>query len=291
MRKKIQPYVNQFIHGKMGNVITETAGNFLVFLRPKKAVQLSEDGMTIVLKNTMSITERLMRNAIFKKLEKNKDYLALVKLHQNYWINKGSELFIKTKDAFDNVFIPYWTFIFDELQIKLLNSPVQYHTLVEIGTGNGKVLHYLSQKFPNIKKFVGLDLSPIQTEINKERYKSHSKLEFVAEDALDWVKTHGRSHTIFVTSGGVLEYFTEEQLLTFLVEINKLGKSLFIAIEPNDVDHNFTTNPEFQVYGYERSFSHNYPRIFNRAGFKIFHLSRKPSPENWYNLTFIGSEN
>ena len=291
MKRKLQSYVNQLILGKYGNIITKKTGNLLVLIRPKKASQLSEDGMTIVLNNTMSISERLMRNAILNKLEKNKNYIDLVKLHQNYWVNKGSELFIKTKDAFEDVFLSSWTFIFDELQIKLLNSPVQFYTIVEIGTGNGKVLKYLSKKFPKVKKYVGLDLSPIQTEINKEIYKSYSKLEFVAEDAVDWVKKHGRSQTIFVTSGGVLEYFTEEQLLAFLREVNNLGKTIFIAIEPNDADHDFVLNPNFQVYGYERSFSHNYPRIFKLAGFKLWHVSKKPSPENWYNLSFIGAEN
>ena len=290
MKKKIQSAVYQFVNGSFGTVITETSGRLLVFLRPKKAIELSEGGMTIVFKNTMSIPERLMRNAIFKKLEKNHDYNALVKLHKNYWTNKGTELFIETKDAFENVFIPNWTFIFDELEQKLLNSTIPFHTMVEIGTGNGSVLNYLRKKFPKIEKFIGLDLSAPQMDLNREKYKTHSSLNFVAGDAVEWIRQYGQSHTIFITSGGVLEYFTELQLQVFLGEINKLGATIFVAIEPNDVNHNFALNPNFQIYGYERSFSHNYEKIFTNAGFKIWHLSRKASPEDWYNLTFIGAE-
>ncbi|GAL64254.1 hypothetical protein [Algibacter lectus] len=50
-------------------VLSFTVGNFLVFLFPRKAKELSEKGMTLVMKNSLSISERLMRDAIMKKVE------------------------------------------------------------------------------------------------------------------------------------------------------------------------------------------------------------------------------
>lgn len=271
--------------------LTAIYGNTLVFLRPKKVRQLSEEGLTIVLDNSMNITERLMREAILTKLEKAQDYHTLSELHRNYWTNKGADFFLKTEKSFKNDFLPNCAFIFDELEKELLNSPFQFHTLVEIGTGNGRVLNYLSSKFPKIEKFVGIDLSRKQIEINRKTYKSQSKLEFVAGNAIDWVKQHGHSHTIFVTSKGVLEYFTENDLQSFLVELNNLGETIFVGIEPNDRLHDFVSNPNSILYGHERSFSHNYPELFKNADFNLWHLSQKPSTQSGHMRTFIGAKN
>lgn len=95
----------------------------------------------------------------------------------------------------------------------------------------------------------------------------------MTSDALDWVKEHGQGNTIFVTSRGVLEYFMEPRLQELFNEINRLGKTFFIAIEPNGANHNFETNPNSQLYGHEPSFSHNYPELFKMQDLQygIFH--------------------
>ncbi len=83
----------------------------------------------------------------------------------------------------------------------------------------------------------------------------------------------------------------ESQLQELFSKINQLGKTIFIAIEPNGADHNFDTNPSSQLYGHEPSFSHNYPKLFKNAGFSLWHFSQKV----WYKAkdmqTFIGVKN
>lgn len=268
-----------------------TVGNLLVFLKPEKAKQLAEEGLTIVNKsNTMSISERLMRGAILKKLEKNQDYNNLEELHKKYWSNKGSIFFQETESSFEKEFLPNCAFIFDELEKNLFNTPIQYTTLVEIGTGNGRVLEYLCSKFPKVTHFIGIDLSPAQIDINSKKYKNNPKMEFVATDGFDWVKEHGASNTIFVTSRGVLEYFTEKRLQAFFNYANTLGKTIFIAIEPKGIEHDFAKNNGSQPYGYERSFSHNYELLFKNAGFDVWHLSYKPL-DDLALMGFIGAAN
>ena len=117
-------------------------------------------------------------------------------------------------------FLPNCTFIFDILKKELSNQSEEFNTLVEIGTGNGDVLNYLSSEFPKINRFVGVDLSLDQIEINNKKFNNNKRLEFVAADTFDWVKEHGQGYTIFVTSRGVLEYFLEARLQEFLNEIN-----------------------------------------------------------------------
>lgn len=282
MKNKLKPILYQFL--------IVTFGNLLLFLRPKRARQLAENGLTLLINNNMSIPDRLMRGAIFKKLEKKLDYDTLAELHQNYWTNKGVDFFSETEASFENEFLPNCAFIFDELEETLSNSPVKFHTIVEIGTGNGSVLNYLSSKFPKINQFIGIDLSPVQIQINRKKFNANKKLHFIASDGFEWVKEHGQGDSIFVTSRGVLEYFTEERLQVFLKEINNLGKIYFVAIEPKGIEHNFETNPNSQPYGHERSFSHNYPKLFENAGFSLWHMSYKPLNHTTI-MGFIGAEN
>jgi hypothetical protein len=269
--------------------LTYTIGNALVFLQPKKAAKLSEMGMTLVMNNNLGITDRFMRSAILKKTENKKDYNTLEQFHNNYWKNQGDDFFSATDNSFEDDFLPNCAFIFDLLQEQLTNEPEAFNTLVEIGTGNGKVLNYLNSKFPSIQRFVGIDLSPVQIQLNTENFKGNPKLEFVATDGFDWVKKHGHSNIIFVTSRGVLEYFTEQRLKDFLNKLNGLGKIIFVAIEPNGIKHDFKTNPNSELYGYERSFSHNYAKLFKDAGFNLWHVSQKPCVPDSYNQSFVGA--
>lgn len=279
------------------NIVRKLArivGNILIFLLPKKALELSENRITLVHKNkkNLNIVERLMRYALVQKLEKIEDHKTIAELNRKFWSNdEAIELFSETEDTFKTDFLPNCTFIFDLLKNELSSETEQFDTIVEIGTGNGDVLEYLSVEFPQINRLVGIDLSLNQIEMNKKRFKQNSKLEFVAADAVDWVKENGQSNTIFVSSRGVLEYFLEESLQDFLIDINKLGSTFFVAIEPNGADHNFETHPNTQLYGSEPSFSHNYPKLFKNAGFSLWHFSQKP----WFNggntQTFIGAKN
>lgn len=270
------------------DILSNTYGRLLVMLCPKKTYELSERGVTLVL-NNLSFTERLMRRAILNNIEKTQDHEALAKLHQKYWTNQGADFFAATNTTFEKNFLPDCSFIFELLKEKLTQNSEDFSTLVEIGTGNGNVLEYLSSKFPEINHFVGIDLSPSQIKINKEKYIESKKLEFVASDGFDWVKKYGKPNTIFVTSRGVLEYFTEDRLQAFLKEVKNLGRTFFIAIEPNCNQHNFETHPYSKPYGNERSFSHNYPKLFEKASFNLWHLSYKPI-DQYTKQSFIGAQ-
>lgn len=257
--------------------LTETLGNALVYLKPEKARQLSENRITLVFKDQskMSFQERLMRGALVQRLEKIEDYDKIAETNRNFWISDAPALFLETENLFEKHFLPNCTFIFDLLKKELSNQTEDFNTIIEIGTGNGSVLNYLSSEFPEIDRFVGIDLSPEQTEINRRKYIDNKKLEFVASDAFDWIKAHGQSNSIFVTRD-TLEYFLEPRLQEFFNEVHQLGNIIFISIEPNGSNHDFETQPNSQLYGNEPSFSHNYPKLFKNAGFKILHFSRRP---------------
>ena len=164
-------------------------GDLLILLMPKKAKKLAKTGMTITDRNKITLIELFMRKSLLKKVEDKSDYNTLSEFHKAYWKNKGDDFFTATDDSFEKNFLPECSFMFELLKNKLSIEEEDFNTLVEIGTGNGKVLNYLSEQFPQIDRFVGIDLSENQIIRNQKTYSRNQKLEFVALYAIDWVKT------------------------------------------------------------------------------------------------------
>lgn len=269
-------------------------GNVLIKIYPDKADKLSKDRITLIHKDkkNLSITERLIRYALVRKLEKLTDHNEIARNNYKFWTTKNAtQLFTETASSYETLFLPHCTFIFDILERELdkQNRNFNYDYIVEIGTGNGKVLNYLSLRYPEVKKLIGIDLSYDQIELNKTHFRDNKKLYFIAADAMKWINEYGNSNTLFISCNGVLEYFLEDQLLIFLKDIKKLNNIDFIAIEPNGEDHDFSINPKTQLYGNEPSFSHNYPKLFKDAEFELWHFSQKPWLGSNGIQTFIGA--
>ncbi|MRI00239.1 methyltransferase domain-containing protein [Kriegella sp. EG-1] len=275
----------------MKNRVKLILGNILIELRPKKVSYLEKNGITLNIGGEYNLCERLMCFAMLKNAERKGNSHVLQEYHKNFWINKGREHFLRTEDVLEGYFIPRELFLFDKLQEKLNSQWKGFHSMVEIGTGNGYVLDFLSTRFSQINKFIGIDLSQSQIKINKKRFLKNKKLEFVAMDGLDWVRKNGRSNMIFFTSGGVLEYFSEQRLKELLTVLNNLGHTILVFVEPIAVDIDFTENQKSQAYGYESSFSHDYARLLKEAGFKLWHESSLPYKPKEYFFAAIGAIN
>lgn len=275
----------------MKSLLKNSIGNILIAVLPKKADELLNKGMTIDM--DLSRKDRFMRDALLQKAKNKNDFETLSKFHENYWINRGEEYFSSgfNNKVLDTFFIPNCSFLIDLLQEQLQNQSVKYSTLVEIGTGDGTILEYLSSKFSQIDRFVGIDLSSSQIEANKKVFNGNTNLEFVASDGFEWIKQNGHDAMIVVTSRGVLEYFTQSRLQEFFDELNKIGKIIFIAIEPTGLEHDFVKNPNSEIYGSENSFSHNYAQLFSNSGFKIWHQSKMKYAQPECYINFIGAKN
>lgn len=261
-------------------------GLILLRLDSRSYHSLSIDGITI--DSHLNLRKRIIRYAILKKVEKQQDYNRLSALHTNYWKNRGYDFFRTSSDKFVHEFLPNYKFIFDLLKQKLSEDNIEYNTLVEIGSGNGKALNYLSQNLSGIKTFIGLDLSEHQVESNNETYKSNNNLKFIAVDGFKWIKEYTRSNTIVVTMGGVLEYFTQQQIKELLTVLKNLEHIQIITIEPVSNDQKVTDEKSI-IFSPERTFSHNYYYLFQKAGFKIWHYSKKQCDS--YTMIYMGASN
>ncbi|MFD1015388.1 methyltransferase domain-containing protein [Winogradskyella rapida] len=271
--------------------LTNTVGRMLVALRPQKVKQLSEKGLTLVLGDNLSLSERLMRRAILNNIEKNEDYEQLAQLHKTYWAKQGDDFVNNTEANLKNVHLPAYKATLEVLNAEILNAPLAFDKLVEIGTGNGSVLNYLSTTFPSVKDFIGIDLSKEQTKINQINYKDNPKLKFVGGDVLDWLEQQQQGNYVFLTFRGVLEYFTQQQLTAFFEKLNALGSIIFFAIEPTDAAHNYETSPNSKVYGVEGSFSHNYEKLFKDEKFNVWYSDAKNEAGHPYKIRIVGAKN
>tara|TARA_R110002126_G_scaffold249004_1_gene391945 strand:+ start:9725 stop:10555 length:831 start_codon:yes stop_codon:yes gene_type:complete len=260
----------------MKKIIKEFIGAILIKLQPQKVEILIKKGISFNVKNELSLSERFMRSALLKNAEKNQDFDILADYHENFWKETGRKYFSDKENVLKDFFLPNCLPVFEKLQNILKDTSHEFHTIVEIGTGNGDVLDYLSAEFSQIERFIGIDLSVEQIKFNKKQYVENIKIEFVAADGFDWIKENGTNNMIIFTSGGVLEYFSEQRLQEFFSYLNKLGTSIFIAIEPIGANIDFSKNPNSQPYGVERSFSHDYARLFKNAGFNLWHESKAP---------------
>ena len=143
---------------------------------------------------------------------------------------------------------------------------------MEIGCSSAPVLNYLTKSIPSIRSAVGIDINTEQIEKNRNASHFDSRVRFIAGDGFQWVLENGQENTLFITNGGVLEYFPREHLTRMLSHIStKLGNSLFFAVEPVAEDHDWATSEESIPFGDELSFSHNYQLAFASSGFEIIH--------------------
>lgn len=144
----------------------------------------------------------------------------------------------------------------------LLARDARYHTLCEIGTGNGMFLQSLAERLPSLRRFVGIDLHAGQIEENRERYPG-TLLEFDAVEAGDWIDRHGAPGTVFVACG-TLECMPGPELRALLARIaSRCQPGAIGLVEPVNIDLDGEADGEPRG---AMTFSHNYPRPCRRAG-------------------------
>lgn len=215
-----------------------------------------------------SLIERLMRFYLAHSDRGNTGGKTLENIHKAFWKNQIEEKwFDNSSKAFDKS-IPAL-----EEPVKALREFLKQHphpVICEIGTGDGRFLDYLRDQFNPVERFIGLDLSERRITLNQSLYEG---LEFVAEDAQKWVEKQNLPQSLFVTNGGVLEYFRPESLETFIRIVESTNGSLALFYEPLVTDHDLDSEPEAKLTtAGEYSFSHNYPAVCRRAGMRVVFL-------------------
>lgn len=145
----------------------------------------------------------------------------------------------------------------------------RYLTLCEIGCGSGQVLDWLQRELPGLQRAIGLDFSAAQTAANRQRW-SGGEVRFESGDAAEWIPANATPGWIYVTYGGVFEYFTQRKLTEFLKRLSQYHAPCMLAlVEPLADDHDLEAELRSRPCGHETTFSHNYPRLLADCGWVV----------------------
>ena len=193
----------------------------------------------------------------------------LQRLHSDFWAGKNGSVFSTNCDhRFQNHFLAKQQADFKAMSHAWhANESVRH--IVEIGTCSGLLLQYLNQNLNGIESITGIDINETQIRENQKRY-ANTRLQFHHANGIEWVIENAKPGTMFVTNGGVLEYFTQRDVESlFEFAGSKAGPSIVYCSEPIaddvDLDHCGDSTP----FGDELSFSHNYPKLLTEARFTI----------------------
>ena len=147
-----------------------------------------------------------------------------------------------------------------------LASSGEYRTLCEIGTGNGMLLHELSQRCPSIKRFIGVDLNKEQILENRRTYKG-TELEFVHGEITDWIQHQCDGGTIFVAVE-TFEFFTQkelEELFHYIRDKVWPAAIAILALAESTARSEVASRPRGSI-----AFNHNYLHLLKQRDYRVF---------------------
>ena len=218
------------------------------------------------------------------RLEQHAEFFEA--LHQDFWSGEGGNVFAENCDhRFEQMFLTKQKSDFDQLvKICAKRCPTQ---IVEFGCNSGLLLNYMVKQFPGINLAVGIDINQQQIERNQQNDHFDPRIQFLTSDGVDWVMDNAVANTLFVTNGGVMEYFRRDRLNMMMDHIaTQLSPAVFFAIEPNALDHDLENDVSSIPFGEELSFSHNYNDLFVTNGFDVVH-QRATTFESWQMMATI----
>ncbi len=194
----------------------------------------------------------------------------LTALHDWVWAGDLAVDFHSRAEArFQDVFLAHHSDIVPALRDAMTNTGGGYETVCEIGCGSGLVLQHLSRQLSDPDRFIGLDLSQRQVDINRTRFRD-SRMEFETGEGMTWMLRNGRRGSLFFTYGGVFEYFPQLRLQALLSwMVGALRPALLGIVEPLADAHDVDDDARSVPYGAENTFSHPYPLLITQAGLRI----------------------
>jgi len=193
----------------------------------------------------------------------------LQRLHADFWAGKNGSVFSTNCDhRFRTHFIAKQQADFKAIsQAWQMNASVR--NIIEIGTCSGLLLQYLNENLRGIESITGIDINETQIRENQQRL-ANTRLQFHHANGIEWVMANAKPGTMFVTNGGVLEYFTQRDVeALFEFAGTKAAPSIVYCSEPISKDFDLEHDRESTPFGEELSFSHNYPKLLTEAGFTI----------------------
>lgn len=255
-----------------------TAGRMLMSVRPELSSAIKERPFA----SQLPLSGRLIRNGHFMNAVGAEDHAMIRDFLRDYWSSGASDEFYEgLSHRYETLFLAYHSSIVDETRRAMERTGQPFQRMVEIGSGDGKILDHFRRYLPNLPEFIGVDVNLTQVENNRRIYGESGQMSFHHSDGLNWLRNHGGKGTVLVTNGGVLEYFTRPELQELFGRMVKEWEPCVVSLtESIAADHDLINEPGTYPYGWELSLSHNYISLLEEAGFIISHVNdRLTTPE------------
>jgi hypothetical protein len=272
-----------------GRRLKAMAGSFLKILRPGLADAVDAAPFD----PAWGAAAKLIRNAHLAEAVRRGDHEKLRRYFTHYWSSATSaEFYEGFAHRFEELFLRHHSLISDHVGDALPGLGEGPVRLVEVGSGDGKVLEWFAERLPEIDTLHGVDLNDREIRRCRENHRDSSRLFFHTGDLLAWLRENPAPRTVLVTNGGVFEYLLEDELRTLFGELRSLCSPCLVAVtESIGDDHDLENDTSSLPYGHELAFSHNYPTILREAGFAIHWERNRPTepgeenhPVRWYQL-------
>ncbi len=262
--------------------VKELAGQAVAMLAPQKAKQLFESPES----QPSGIQDKLIMAHLKRRAMLNKQEDFFERLHIDFWQGDGGAAFSKNCDhRFEDLFLAKQREDFDQLRAIWASQRPQH--IVEFGCNSGLLLQYMTTELGGAKTSTGIEINAEQVRQNQESSEFDSRIEFLNADGGEWLFANGKPNSLFVSNGGVLEYFRRERLDEMLTHISRnLGPAVFFAVEPVANDHDWSKTSDSIPFGEELSFSHNYTDLFESNGFQVVH-QRPVEFDSWKMMATI----
>ena len=155
------------------------------------------------------------------------------------------------------------------IQIQNLVSifPNQFHTLCEIGSGDGNFIKYLSQNINGINNFIGSDIP--NPRIKEAKKKIH-EIEFHGMDILEFQNKFQEDGIIYLAANVFGNIVPSEMKEFLLIASNNQTAITFCSrglYNESDVD----SIKRKKKIGYD----HNYLQLINHYEYKMFDILQK----------------
>ncbi len=260
----------------------EFAGQAIATLSPQRAEQLFEAPAS----QPSGLQDKLIMAYLKRRAMRKKQDDFFERLHIDFWQGDGGAVFSKNCDhRFEDLFLAKQKEDFDILR-DTWNSHQPQH-IVEFGCNSGILLQYMTTELHGCQTATGIEINAQQVRKNQESSAFDSRIKFLNADGGEWLLENGKANSLFVSNGGVLEYFRRERLDEMLTHISSnLGPAVFFAVEPVANDHDWSKTTDCIPFGEELSFSHNYTDLFESNGFQVIH-QRPVEFESWKMMATI----
>jgi SAM-dependent methyltransferase len=148
-------------------------------------------------------------------------------------------------------------------------SGVRFSRLVEIGCGDGKALAECVERLPSITEAIGLDINAAVIARAASEHPPGGRLSFAHADAREWLTANPQPGTVMLSNGGVLEYFSQDNVDRLFQALALARPAAIVLVEPAAPSHDLESQAESFAFGHEYSFSHNHRRRLGQAGFEV----------------------